>query len=246
MKRVAIIGPNGYLGSYLLRRLAADGYEVAGVYRNQDATADVIINCSSIRDTSLDNISLDDSQNILESYMLYRHSGRYINIASGAEFDRRFDIDNAPEPAIAIRRPIDAYGHAKNLVSRLVLETPDNYSLRLFGCFDSSEIESRLFKRLLRSKELTIPSRMFDYFSAHDFYTVVRHYIQNDDLPKDMNCVYPDKYTLHDVAARFVEQKGLGVRLIKGPNENNYTGSGWLLQSLGLTLCGLDDGIRRY
>jgi DNA (cytosine-5)-methyltransferase 1 len=49
--------------------------------------------------------------------------------------------------------------------------------------------------------------RKFDYISADDFYKIVDHYLKNDQLQKDINCVYETKHYLSEKALAGIANK---------------------------------------
>ena len=61
--------------------------------------------------------------------------GKFINTASGAEFDRTTNIDNVSESEIFNRMPRDSYGWGQNMKSRICAQTDNFYNIRIFNCF---------------------------------------------------------------------------------------------------------------
>lgn len=257
--KVAVLGANGFLGQCILRDLKK--YTLIPVTRKDlDLTnfeqvkswllenkPDVIINSAIAggSKTGLSQQEFADVQNNLSIFMnFYNNSNifsKFINIGSGAEFDLSTNIDQAREETVIRSNPKDSYGYSKNLISRLVLEKDNFYTLRLFGCFDNSEPEYRLFKKFLNNSQFCLTDRQFDYISATDFCRILSHYIDHDNLPKDINCVYQNKLWLSDILAKFNKEF-----TIIGNNNLNYTGNGEKLNSLNLSLDGLELGIKEY
>jgi hypothetical protein len=117
------------------------------------------------------------------------------------------------------------------------------YTLRLFGCFDSSEPDIRLFKRFLADPNLVIKDRQFDYISARDFAKIVEYYCDYNALPKDINCVYTQKKMLSDM----LQMLRPGAIINKVSNTGDaYTGTGVKLAQLSIDLDGLEKGIKSY
>jgi hypothetical protein len=75
----------------------------------------------------------------------------FINIASGSEFDRNFDIINIKETEIYNRIPTDYYGFSKNVISKLINTSPNGINLRLFGCFNKNEHITRMIRSNLNN-----------------------------------------------------------------------------------------------
>jgi nucleoside-diphosphate-sugar epimerase len=266
MKRIAILGANGFLGKYLSKFLAVAGHTILPVTRKTlDLTnywqvaewlavnkPDVVISCIitggtwGVNDISYTNVQTDLS--IFTNFFNNTKCPRYINIGSGAEFDRRRSLNNCVESEILYNTPIDSYGYAKNVIARLCLPKDNFYTLRLFGCFDHTELDSRLFKKFLHNKTIIIDEKYFDYISALDFALIVKHYCETDKLVgKDVNCVYNEKILLSELLRKFAGAHVPDGKIIVNPNPGlDYTGSGNLLHYLKIPLVGLDQGIKNY
>lgn len=263
--KVAILGAGGYLGKYLVKHLEPV-YKVLPLSRdNIDLTnfvdvrdwlktnrPDVVVHCAVAGGKQTVNGKIyEDVQNNLNVFLnFYNNSqyfGKFINVGSGSEFDSRYSIDLALEEDIVKAFPAESYAYSKNLISRLVLEKDNFFTLRLFGCFDHSEPDFRLLKKFINSKVFDFYDRKFDYISASDFCKIVRHYVDSVPIHKDMNCVYKDKFYLSEILTKFKTLHHIPTELkIEGINILNYTGSSSKLESLGLALDGLDLGLTHY
>lgn len=265
--KVAVLGSNGYLGSYLVKRLIDDGYTVLPISRKDlnltDFKAvgqwldlnqpDTVINCAtavSITGVRENTVNYDDFRNNINIFLnFYHHSHffrKFINIGSGAEFDKVDGVNQAVESDVIKSFPKETYGYSKNLISRLVLEKDKFYTLRLFGCFDSSESPVRLFHQLQIKDQIDLQDKQFDYFSAQDFYKVVVYYLNNNVAHKDVNCVYQEKQLLSQVATMFKKLHNLSVKINIVGVGDNYSGSGNRLATLGIPLDGLEKSIKDY
>lgn len=261
--KIAVLGANGFVGSSLTKFLSTK-YEVVPVTRktvdllNPDQVKsyleqqkfDVIINAAAVM---TDNAALADTRNNLGIFMNFHSNAhlfkKFINLASGAEYDRTQDINNADESLIFERIPQDSYGFGQNIKSRLAVQTPGFYNLRIFNCFGTGEIETRIFPVFLKKKskfEIN-DDRYFDYFSIQDLCKVVDSFVINDHVVYDVNCVYMNKYKISEAIARFAEIRGIKSNfVINSTSKNNYTGSGKKLNSLGIELDGLEKGFKDY
>jgi len=261
--KIAILGAAGYLGSYLCQYLELHhtvipvtrdtvdltDYEAVDTWLSQ-TTPDVIVNCAvSGGGRRVDDINYTDVQTDFGIFLNFYNNPavrKYINIGSGGEFDRRTSITNAEERDILHATPLETYSYTKNIIARTILRRNGFYTLRVFGCFDGSEPEIRLFKKFKATGKITIQDKLFDYISSEDFARIVLHYCESTDLFKDLNCVYKDKTTLlaalqifakHHVPDGQIEVTGKGL---------NYTGSGINLSRLAIPLAGLEQGIKHY
>jgi len=255
--KVAVLGSSGFLGSYIVKNLkGVDVYPISRKTLNinnfnhvqewlEYIKPDVIINCATAGGkTKMGEVSLDDFQNNLSLFLnFYNNSdlfSKFINIGSGAEFDVSTDINKATEDSILTANPKETYGYSKNLIARMCLEKQNFYTLRLFGCFDTSEPDFRLFKRFLRNDPLDLVDRQFDFFSAQDFFRVLTYYLNNEVEQRDINCVYENKLYLSEILGKFRP-----VEITK-KIDKNYTGDGSKLAKLGIPLVGLDESIKDY
>ena len=257
--KVAVLGAGGFLGSILTDYLTVNGYEVLPVTRRELMLTDhasveqwlqnnkpyAIINCATAGGKQrMGDALLEDVQNNVNIFLNFFNNSQYfekfINVGSGAEFDHSSNVDCVKEEDVKTAFTKDGYGYAKNVIARLCLENEKFYTLRLFGCFDSSDPEFRLFKKFLNNEPLDLVDRKFDYFSAQDFCRVVNYYLNNTVRERDINCVYQDKLYLSEILNKFKP-----VEILK-TTDRNYTGDGSKLASLGISLAGLDQSIKEY
>ena len=265
--KIAILGARGYLGSYLCKYFEGSGHIIVPVTRetldlldfnavNQWVSSTqptVIINCAAVGggpavDEFVAN-EIDANLRIFLNFYNSPHKFRFINVGSGAEFDRTQDINQCSEHDIFHRHPISSYGMGKNTIARICLNRTNFFTVRLFGCFDASEPKIRLFQKILSGRSVVVNDRYFDYVSAYDFATVVRHYCEASaaSLHKDLNCVYREKTKLYDIAKLFVKEQHIKASVTLGTEYvTNYTGDGSKLVELNLDLEGLETGIRNY
>lgn len=263
--KIAILGARGFVGGSLVSHLSKE-HIIYPVTRDtvdlldpvkvteflEKNRFDVVINAAAVM---TDPTLLHDTRNNLGMFMnFYENSdlfGKFINLASGAEFDRELDINKAPEGLIFSRMPKDSYGWGQNIKSRLCYDKHNFYTLRIFNCFGSGEKSTRIFPKFI--KEQITPKfeiqndRYFDYFSIQDLIKVVEYFIDNDSIVKDVNCVYTEKLKISQVLEKFCYIKQLKSNyVVTSTSENNYCGSGAALHSLGIDLEGLEKGFERY
>lgn len=262
--KIAILGSDGFVGRNLADHLQQH-YDVTPVTRQSLNLLDYHAVATFLSETYYDvivcaaasmNNNLDDVKNNLGLFMnFYSLSdlfGKFINTASGAEYDRSRNIHKAKENEIWSRYPQDSYGLSQNMRSRLSWDKDNFYNLRIFNCFGSGEIKTRLFPSLLAEQtyNFTVTNdRYFDYFSIQDLCKVVEYYA-NTVIPenfKDINCVYENKYKISEVAEKFSRLHKLNKQiLVEGTSQNNYTGDGTKLASLPIKLSGLLQGLDNY
>jgi nucleoside-diphosphate-sugar epimerase len=263
--KIAILGARGFVGSSLSSYFTKD-HIVCPITRDtldlldpikvrqflENQKFDVVINAAAVM---TDSLALHDTRNNLGIYMNFFNNsslfGKFINLASGAEYDRSTDINSVTEDFIFRRLPQDSYGFGQNIKSRLSFSKEHFYNLRIFNCFGKEESSSRIFQKFIKAQinpRFEIQNdRYFDYFSIQDLCKVVDSFINNNYSIKDINCVYLDKYKISEVLEKFCLIKELKSNyVVTSTSENNYCGSGAALHSLGIDLEGLEKGFERY
>ena len=260
--KIAVLGARGFVGRNITDYLNKH-HEVIPVTRDtlnmldpvavkdflKDNVFDVIINCAAVM---TDDNTLHDARNNLGMFMnFYNNSGwfgKFINTASGAEFDRTTNIDSALESQIFARMPQDSYGFGQNVKARLCAQTDGFYNIRIFNCFGKDELPTRIFPRFLNQGKLEISNdRYFDYFSIQDLQKVVKHCVDHNWPIKDVNAVYEQKLKISQALKKFCSVNDLEPNFkVVSKSDNNYTGSGLSLKTLGIKLEGLEQGFKNY
>lgn len=258
--KLAIVGANGFIGSRLynffythhdtvpVTRKTVDLLDLSQLQRYLASQQfDCIVLCAATMNNDVSDV-YNNLGIMLNFYHCRQLFGKIINTASGAEYDRTTDINQAVESDILIKQPADFYGLGQNLRSKICLRTDNFYNLRIFNCFGLNEIPTRIFPKLLQTNELIIENdRYFDYFSIQDLYLVVDHFITHTPKFKDINCVYKEKFLISEVANRFIKIHNLNKKLkIISTSNKNYTGSADRISNSGIILNGLDHGLINY
>lgn len=189
-------------------------------------------------------------------YNLCKHTDDFkvmFHFGSGAEFDRRKDIDNKKEIEIYDSFPVDFYGFSKNLIARKNRKYSNIINLRLFGCFGVLEDSNRMIKnsmrRMLNGEPIVIhQNRKMDFFYINDLFRTMNYYIENYDnnLPRDVNMVYNEKNDLYQIAdmIKVLTKSKIDVIIENDEAGGSYTGDGARLHNLNLDLKGLEKGIK--
>ena len=260
--RIAVLGAKGFVGRNLARHLISN-HHVTPVTRDildmlnpnavtmflKEGQFDVVINCAAIM---TNDELLNDARNNLSIFMNFYNNrelfGKFINTASGAEFDRSTNIDCAIESDIFNHMPKDSYGWGQNIKARLSAKTDNFYNIRIFNCFGYGELETRLFSRFLKQRYLEISNdRYFDYFSINDLCKVVDYYIKQTLPISDVKAVYENKIKISEALELFCKVCNIEPTFkVISTSFNNYTGSSSRLKTLGIELDGLEKGFEDY
>lgn len=139
-------------------------------------------------------------QNILENSSSF---DKYISFGSGAELDRRFNIDHTTDIKNAF--PIDPYGMSKNFIAKSGILYPNFYNLRIFNVFNHDELSTRMIKsniiNYLNKKPIVIhQDKWMDFFYMEDLIKVVKFVIDSNIKQKTINCSYSEKIKLSSIA----------------------------------------------
>lgn len=273
MKKIGILGCKGFLGSYLVKQLSKnENYHVVGVDRShcdfQDSTEskvflkyqkfDVIINCIKDKDHSLNAPQSMNTINVFDNLWVNRHLGyRYINLGSGAEYDRTDPSQYVKEERIIkldFMCPKDFYGASKRHMSMICYATPNFYTIRIFGIFSPIHQQTELFKRIYNEEEFILNDKTFDYFSIDDFTQLVKYYIDAEKPKfKDINAINPSDAAvkLSELANKFCEiHKKKKNYTINCQRTEIYAGCRYNIYSLvcaeGLKLTGLEYAMKQW
>jgi len=267
--KILLTGANGFIARNLKTFFLSDSLEVSVLHRGiadlcnrqqvndffKDKTFDVVIHCASVggNRTKLDDVSCVNT-NLSMFYNLMEHRDKFkkfINLGSGAELDRNKHINGSSSLQNCF--PIDDYGLSKNIIAKVGLQIPNFYNVRIFSVFNHDELETRMIKNNIKkyiNKENIIihQDKYMDFFYINDLYRVLINIILNTTSPKTIDCSYPEKLKLSDVANKInnlsdykvdvvIENEGLG---------NEYRGNPSALYptNLILNIKGLDFGLR--
>lgn len=267
--KVLVIAADGFIGSYLKHYLE-DRYEVIAIHKQDQidftlqssvntlldtVKPNVVVNCLTygFKHTAEQDHGAEVAKNLAMFYNFYSLQDKfdqYINIGSGAEFDRTTNIENKSEREIWQVMPMDSYGFAKNTIARTICNQERFTTLRLFGCFGSQEWSTRFFKRFLMTDGIyeIKDNRYFDYISIQDFASIVNYIIENRILKDDINCVYEHKHRLDELLKVFCTVNNLPKRYtVINFTDYNYTGSSSRLNLYHkVNLAGLESGMQTY
>jgi hypothetical protein len=81
----------------------------------------------------------------------------------------------------------------------------------------------------------------------YDLISVIEHYIIEENLKKDVNLTYDNKIKISDVLKSYLIDKNLSSNLLEIVSESqiNYTGNNKSLNTMNITLSGLENILRK-
>jgi len=245
--KILITGGNGYIAKSLYNTLK-NKYEITCITRQDfdltnsfetikffsDKYFDVVIHTAVVGGSRLkpEDSSIMD-QNLQMYYNLLSCKDKYnkfIHFGSGAE-----TYLNTP------------YGWSKNIIYKSILEKENFYNIRIFGVFDENEWETRFIKTCIKKYINKQPIEIYqnkhmDLFYMEDLVSLVEFYILNNNLPKEIDCVYPESKTLHHTAniINKLDEYKVEIKINEPELAKEYTGK---FTDLGINYIGLEKGI---
>ena len=264
---IILFGSNGYIGRSIINSSVKDvvffhgnrqtinlfDKELIKTFIKQNKI-DCVIHCA-IQGTS--RLKTEDANSFYNNILIFENLyycrnllHKVINLASGAEFDRETNIDFINEENIFERIPKDYYGLSKNIIAKKTLTTNNFFNLRLFGCFDENELDSRFIKTcILKSKQnetITIhEDKIMDFFYIQDLISIVKYFLLVNPVYQDINLSYKNKYKLSEIAKKIInETNSKSNIIIQKENGLNYNGNFDKLLSLPITLQGIEKSLK--
>lgn len=178
---------------------------------------------------------------------------RMITFGSGAELDRRFNINE--ETDTNRRYPTDFYGMSKSIIHKLCLVEPKLYNFRIFNCFGVDESPDRMIRgnieKYIRKEPMTLFSnRLMDFFYIEDLCHLVEYFLKTPFFPtKVVNCSYGTHVHLSEVIQIINTLSDYSVPVIFG-NDDSINNINTMLtdyigkdSNLPVTLIGLENAI---
>lgn len=265
---VLVTGSNGYIGKSIINS-KIDGINFFEGSRqsinlyNKDSILefinknkiDTIIHCAIEGGSRLKK---DDANIFYNNLLMFENLiscrqfiHKFINLASGAEFDRSKDINLKTEDEIFHCVPKDYYGLSKNIISQKCLIHKNFYNLRIFGCFDENELDTRFIKncilKSIKNENIVIHGdKKMDFFYLKDLIKVIEYILLYNCINFDINMSYEQKIKLSEIAKNIVNlNKSKSKIVIESINDLNYNGDFKKLMSLPIMLEGIENGIKK-
>lgn len=246
---ILITGGNGYIATGLYKHLSSK-YNITSISRqtfdlsNYEQTKswfsnkffDIVIHTAIIGGNRL---KIENGETILFNLLMFdnlvdvkKHFNKLITFGSGAEFV------NSKSP----------YGLSKKIINSICHTLPNFYNLRLYGLFDDNEdkrrfIKSNIYRYINKESIIVYKNKYMDFFYLEDFIKIIELYINKNNLPKEIDCVYQKKYSLFDIAAIINGLDNHKSKIIIEDNrpDINYIGNYY---DLNIPYTGLEQGIK--
>ena len=267
-KKILFTGGNGFIGRQIIPFIQKAGYEVVRPRSSQVrlevdrevATLfddgqhyDAIIHAAIVggrRDADDDYRVLYTNLNMFETlYKYVDQTDMFINLDSGASYSRPAPVEEPSPEDFGKQIPEDPYGFSKYIIAKRVLDNSKGVNLRIFGCFGKHEESTRFFNtninRYINGEPIQlIKDRKMDFIFADDLYKIIKYYLDGNDGPRDVNCVYDRKYMLSDIAEII---NHLGPHKVDIQSEGQYPVHPYIgkANDLPIEYDGLTNGIRK-
>ena len=245
---VLITGANGYIAKSLIESLSSEHSIICLSREEADLASLVELNKFFDKHPIFDAVihtaitggrrtKPEDSETIDQNIKMYynllenRNSFcRFISFGSGAEL-------------LALNTP---YGISKRLIAESMKDKDKFTNIRIFGCFDHNEADNRFIKgniiRYINKEPIQIyENKQMDFFFMEDLVSVVKYCLAQENPPKEINCSYKEKHSLHQIA-EIINKLGNYNVLI---SSNNSSGKDYIGEfNLPVPYIGLEKGIR--
>lgn len=252
MKRILITGAEGYLGQSIYNAFSSkyditcisrkdfdltDSYALKNFFLSNEVF-DIVIHCA----VKGGNRLVEDGYDIMDINLTM-----YYNLIQwqGTHFHKLIHFGSGAE-VLWQEKP---YGYSKSIIAKSSYSRPNCYNIRIYGLFDSQELDRRFIKanivRYLNKKPMVIhQDKYMDFFYMEDLLKLVDLYIYTDiDLPKEVECCYNRSYSLSDIAniINSLEEYKVDIEIEKETFDEPYTGIS--LHSGLIDTVGLEEGI---
>jgi dTDP-4-dehydrorhamnose reductase len=159
------------------------------------------------------------------------HFSKLINMGSGAE---KYSPDSP-------------YGYSKKIINKLIHKYDNFYTLRIYGVFDENELDTRFIKasikRYINNEPIIIhQDKLMDFFYMKDLVLLIEFYILNNNLDKEIDCIYDDTVSLSNIAKQI---NNLSISKVPINIEDSLPGYNYIgiYNELPIAFIGLQQGI---
>lgn len=203
---ILITGGNGYIAKKIYSSFHSK-YNIIKITRSDFDLTDTVSTFSWFADKKFDIVIhtaivggsrlKDDQHNTVAQNLKMIHNlqmNKYL-------FDKLITFGSGAE----LFAPNTLYGISKKVISEIVNANDNWFNLRIFGLFNEDELETRFIKgnilRYLKKEPMIIhANKIMDFYYMDDLISLVDKYINESDLPKNINCSYESKFTLKQIA----------------------------------------------
>ena len=169
---------------------------------------------------------------------------------SGAIYGRQLPIVEIHEGRTSDRYPSDYYGQSKYLLREIAIKDQQSIFIRFFNVFGQSEGIDRFISYNIQQYKKEQAMRVFqdfvmDFYYVKDALPIVIQWLENKELPKEVNMVYKDKISLIQICESInsLDRHSVPIDLQSNEKGKDYCGNGSILANLNLPTLGLVTGL---
>lgn len=271
MKRVLLTGGTGFIGRNIIPILK-DNCVLYAPRRNElnlksenevrkyieDNKIQVVIHSANPNPVKneLDNANsfFEDSlrcfMNLYAARDLYE---KMFFLGSGAEYNKKMDIESIKEDDCFRAIPEDSYGFAKYIMNTIGHHDEKLCNMRIFACYGPTDHESKFITHCinccLKNEDITIRQNCyFDYMHVSDLGNILVRFINKYPKDNDYNVCSGTRKTLKEIAEIVKEQMNSdsSIKVLTEGMNKEYTGDNNKLKNeLGdYVFMSLEDGIK--
>lgn len=222
-------GPHGFIGRNLApalreryevftpssRELNLCDYDILARYVEEHRVDTVVHSAvQNVPRTGAENVMLHDLQMFYNIDKLSGQLDKVLYFGSGAEFDKRYPMENIREENFGRSIPVEYYGLEKYVMNLHARESKNTYNLRLFGVFGKYEqwqykFISNLCCKAMYGLPLSIRQDcMFDYLYVKDLAPIVIWFLEHEPKSHDYNVCTGKPVSLRGIADVVLEVSG--------------------------------------
>ena len=237
MKRILLSGaaPHGFIGRNLApalreryavftpssREINLCDYDALARYVDEHQISTVIHGAvQNVIRAGRENAMLHDMQMFFNIEKLSGQLDKVLYFGSGAEFDKRFPMEQIREEALGRSVPIDYYGLEKYAMALHARASRNIYNLRLFGVFGryeewQSKFISNLCCKAVYGLPLTVRQNcMFDFLCIDDLAPIVIWFLEHQPQYHDYNVCTGQPVDLVSIAKTVLAVSGRQLPII--------------------------------
>lgn len=208
-KTILVTGSSGFIGRNIVQRFS-EKYniispshqeldllhqdEVNNFFKNHNI--DYVIHCAGVGG----NRKYDDHNTIYENtrmfFNIYQNNEffiKMIHMGTGAEYNKKFELNNVKEINLGKNIPTDEYGFSKYIITKYIEKSEKVYCLKPFGVFGPYEdyeyrfISNAIVKNLLHLPIRIMQNVFFDWIYIDDLLNIIDFFIEKNPCHKVYN-----------------------------------------------------------